>query len=178
MRADESKAFLPPRLRIVPRFHPVDVHVGARLRLRRNFVGLSQARLGETVGLTFQQIQKYESGRSRISSSRLYELTKVFEVPVSYFFDEMPSNALSDQPTSGRGRKGLGEAGTPFEQEKDPLIKRETLKLVRAYHSIDMQRVRRSIFAAIKVLGEDSHAKHLAGHRKTRAGASASDRRR
>jgi transcriptional regulator with XRE-family HTH domain len=152
-------------------FHPVDVHVGARLRLRRNFVGLSQARLGETVGLTFQQIQKYESGRSRISSSRLYELTKVFDVPVTYFFDEMPPNELS-------GRKRLGEAGTAFEQEKDPLKKRETLKLVRAYHSIDKRRVRRSIFAAIKVLGEDSHAKHLAGHRKTRAGASASDRRR
>ena len=60
----------------------------------------------------------------------------MLDVPVSYFFDEMPSNALSGRPMSGRGRKGFGEAGTPFEQEKDPLIKRETLELVRAYYKI------------------------------------------
>jgi hypothetical protein len=70
---------------------------------------------------------------NRIGSSRLYEFAKVLDVPVSYFFDEMPSKALSGRPMSGRGRKGFGEAGTPFEQEKDPLIKRETLELVRAY---------------------------------------------
>ena len=73
---------------------------------------------------------------------------------MSYFFDQMPSNALSGRPMSGRGRKGFGEAGTPFEKEKDPLIKRETLELVRAYDKIDEERVRHSIFATVKPLGE------------------------
>ena len=118
------------------RSHPVDVHVGARMRQRRTLLGMSQEKLGTAVGLTFQQIQKYERGSNRIGSSRLFEFAKVLDVPVSYFFDEMPSNALAGRPMSGRGRKGFGEAATPFEQEKDPLIKRETLELVRAYYKI------------------------------------------
>ena len=85
---------------------------------------------------------------------------------MSYFFDEMPSNALSGRPMSGRGRNGFSEAGTPFDQEKDPLSKRETLELVRAYDKIGEERVRNSIFATVKALGESSHAKHLAGRRK------------
>jgi transcriptional regulator with XRE-family HTH domain len=145
----------------MPRFHPVDIHVGARLRQRRNLVGLSQIKLSESVGLTFQQIQKYERGTNRISSSRLYEFAKVLAVPVSYFFDEMPSNALSGRPLLGHGRKGFGEASSPFKQEKDPLSKRETLELVRAYNKIDKERVRDSIFAAVKALGESGHAKLL-----------------
>ncbi len=107
------------------------------MRQRRTLLGMSQEKLGTAVGLTFQQIQKYERGSNRIGSSRLFEFAKVLDVPVSYFFDEMPSNALSGRPMSGRGKKGgFGEAGTPFEQEKDPLIKRETLELVRAYYKI------------------------------------------
>jgi transcriptional regulator with XRE-family HTH domain len=143
----------------VPRFHPVDIHVGARLRQRRTIVGLSQTKLSESVGLTFQQIQKYERGTNRISSSRLYEFARVLAVPVSYFFDEMPSKALSGRPLSGHGRKGFGEAGSPFMQEKDPLSKRKALELVRAYDKIDEERVRDSIFAAVKALGKSGHPK-------------------
>ena len=94
-------------LRPMARSHPVDVHVGARMRQRRTLLGMSQEKLGTAVGLTFQQIQKYERGSNRIGSSRLYEFAKVLDVPVSYFFDEMPSNALSGRPMSGRGRKGV-----------------------------------------------------------------------
>jgi transcriptional regulator with XRE-family HTH domain len=141
----------------VPRFHPVDIHVGNRMRQRRSLVGMSRSQFCEFVGLTIQQIHRYEHGTNRISSSRLYEFAKVLDVSVSYFFDEMPSNALSGRPMSGRGR--LSEAGTPFEKEKDPLIKRETLELVRAYDKIDEERVRHSIFATVKALGEASHGK-------------------
>ena len=108
----------------MPRLHPVDVHVGVRLRQRRNLVGLSQTKLSRSVGLTFpaQQIQKYENGTNRISSSRLYEFAKVLNVPVSYFFDEMPSKALSGRLMAGRGREGFrGRLALPFKQEKDPL---------------------------------------------------------
>jgi transcriptional regulator with XRE-family HTH domain len=150
----------------VRRLHPVDIHVGARLRRRRTLVGLSQTKLSESVGLTFQQIQKYERGTNRISSSRLYEFARVLAVPVSYFFDEMPARALSSRPLSSHGRKGFGEAGSPFEKKKDPLIERKTLELVRAYDKIGEERVRDSIFATVKALGEASHSKFLVGRHK------------
>ena len=128
------------------------------MRQRRTLLGMSQEKLGTAVGLTFQQIQKYERGSNRIGSSRLFEFAKVLDVSVSYFFDEMPSNALAGRPMSGRGRKGFGEAGTPFEQEKDPLIKRETLELVRAYYKIREAKVRKRIFEMVKAVGVASHA--------------------
>jgi hypothetical protein len=100
-------------------------------------------------------------------SSRLYEFAKVLGVPVSYFFHQMPSNALSGWRTSGRGRKGFGEAGTPFEREKDPLIKREALELVRAYYKISKAEVRKRIFEMVKAVGAASHAE-VSGGRKGR----------
>ncbi|MFI5001886.1 MAG: helix-turn-helix domain-containing protein, partial [Reyranellales bacterium] len=138
------------------RSHPVDIHVGARVRQRRTLLGMSQTKLGDAVGLTFQQIQKYERGSNRIGSSRLFEFAKVLDVPVSHFFDEMPSNALAGRPMGGRSRKGFGEAATPFEQEKDPLIKRETLELVRAYYKIREPRVRKRLFEMVKAVGAAS----------------------
>jgi len=149
--------------------HPVDVHVGARMRQRRSLLGMSQTNLGTAVGLTFQQIQKYERGSNRIGSSRLFEFSKVLDVPVSYFFDGMPSNALAGRPMSGRGGKGkkhAGEEASPFEVEKDPLIKRETLELVRAYYKIREARVRRRIFEMVKAVGAASHAEVLGGKKK------------
>jgi transcriptional regulator with XRE-family HTH domain len=150
----------------VPRFHPVDVHVGTRMWQRRMLVGMSRIQFSKIVGLTSGQIYNYEQGTNRVSSGRLYEFAKVLDVSVSYFFDEMPSNALSGRPMSGRGRNGYGEADTPFEKEKDPLTKRETLELVRAYDKIDEERVRHSIFATVKALGEVSHAKLTASRRQ------------
>jgi transcriptional regulator with XRE-family HTH domain len=137
------------------------------MRQRRSLVGMRLSQFSEFVGLAIYQIHKYERGTNRVSSSRLYEFAKVLNVPVSYFFDEMPSNALSGRPMSGRRRKGFGEAGTLFAREKDPLSKRETLELMRAYDDkIDEERVRHSIFATVKALGESGHAKLLAGRRK------------
>jgi transcriptional regulator with XRE-family HTH domain len=146
--------------------HTVDVHVGTRMRQRRTLLGMSQSKVGDAVGLTFQQIQKYEKGSNRCGSSRLFEFAKVLDVPVSYFFDEMPANALAGRPMSGRGSKGFGEVGTPFEKEKDPLIKRETLELVRAYYKIRETRVRKRIFEMVKAVGTASHAEVLAGRKK------------
>lgn len=136
--------------------HAVDVHVGTRLRQRRTLLGMSQTTLGTAVGLTFQQIQKYERGANRLSASRLFEFAKVLDVSVSYFFDEMPANALAGRPMLGRGRKGSGETSTPLEQEKDPLIKRETLELVRAYYKIRPAGVRAGVAKMIKAIGADA----------------------
>jgi len=150
--------------------HPVDVHVGARFRQRRSLLGMSQTAVGDAVGLTFQQVQKYERGSNRISASRLLEFAKVLDVPISYFFDEMPTSALRGSPVSGRTGKNVREAHTPFEREKDPLVKRETLELVRAYYKIRETRVRKRIFETVKALGAASHAEVLTGSRKKRAG--------
>jgi transcriptional regulator with XRE-family HTH domain len=146
--------------------HPVDVHTGLRLRQRRSLLGMSQTMLGDAVGLTFQQIQKYERGSNRMGSSRLFEFAKVLDVPVSYFFDEMPSNALTGRPMSGRQKKNYGEVATPFDRTKDPLIKRETLELVRAYYKIRETRVRKRIFELVKTVGAASHAEVLGGRKK------------
>ncbi len=140
--------------------HPVDAHVGIRMRQRRTLLGMSQTKLGDAVGLTFQQVQKYERGSNRVGSSRLYEFSKALDVPVSYFFDEMPGNVLAGRPMAAKVKKGsgFGEAGTPFNVEKDPLIKRETLQLVRAYYKIREGSVRKRIYELVKTMGASSNA--------------------
>ena len=74
---------------------PIDVHVGTRIRLRRTLLGMSQERLGEALGLTFQQVQKYERGVNRVGASRLFDLSRVLDVPISFFFDDMPDSLVS-----------------------------------------------------------------------------------
>ena len=129
--------------------NPVDVHVGGRVRLRRTLLGLSQEKLGEAVGLTFQQIQKYERGANRIGASRLFEFSRILEVPVSFFFDDMPEGQTV---VDGRIAWGLAEQPqTPL--EPDPLTRRETLELVRAYYRIGDPSVRRRLFELTKSLG-------------------------
>ena len=119
---------------------------------------MSQTGLGNAVGLTFQQIQKYERGANRIGSSRLYEFATVLDVPVSYFFEDMPSNAMTIPPISGRSHKTAARAGGPPEPEPDPLMKRETLELVRAYYKIRHKGVRKRIFDLLKAMSAGERA--------------------
>ncbi|WP_277278285.1 helix-turn-helix domain-containing protein, partial [Thalassospira lucentensis] len=102
--------------------NPVDIHVGARVRLRRTLLGMSQEKLGEAIGLTFQQVQKYERGANRVGASRLYDLSRVLEVPVSFFFDDMPDEISSK---SVHERREMSESPDPF--DNDPMNRRETL---------------------------------------------------
>jgi transcriptional regulator with XRE-family HTH domain len=88
---------------------PVDVHVGARLRVRRTLLGMSQTTVGEAIGLTFQQVQKYEKGTNRISASRLYDLSRLLDVPIQHFFDDMPAAVAASSPTN----KKRGKAKKP-----------------------------------------------------------------
>lgn len=127
--------------------HPVDVHVGARLRQRRTLLGMSQEKLGEAIGLTFQQVQKYERGANRVGSSRLYELSRVLDVPVSYFFEDLEPETVRAQVMAG----GLEDGAEPY--EADPMTKRETLELVRAYYRITDPKVRKRLFEMAKALG-------------------------
>ena len=80
---------------------PIDVHVGSRIRLRRTLLGMSQERLGESLGLTFQQVQKYERGVNRVGASRLFDLSRVLDVPISFFFDDMPESSLQQAASVG-----------------------------------------------------------------------------
>ena len=119
--------------------NPIDVHVGSRVRLRRNMLGLSQEKLGEAIGLTFQQVQKYERGANRIGASRLHDLSRVLDVPVSFFFDDMDPVRAPAIPA--------GFAEPPGEAfDADPLHKRETVDLVTAYYRIGDPLVRRRLF--------------------------------
>lgn len=129
--------------------NPIDVHVGARIRQRRTLLGMSQEKLGEAIGLTFQQVQKYERGANRVGSSRLFDLARVLDVPVSYFFEEMSAGTASKSPSRLRG---LAEP-KPEPFEPDPLAKRETLELVRAYYRITDPAVRKRVFELTKALG-------------------------
>ncbi len=131
--------------------NPVDVHVGARLRIRRTLLGMNQTTVGEAIGLTFQQVQKYENGTNRISGSRLFALSRVLDVPIQYFFDDMPAAVAASSPAQGGGK-----AKKPPSYELDPMAKRETLGLVRAYYKISNPQVRKRLFEMVKALGAAS----------------------
>ena len=131
------------------RSNPVDAHVGSRVRMRRTLLGLSQEKLGEALSLTFQQVQKYERGANRIGASRLYQISKVLEVPVSFFFEEMTEPVIGPPEAAA-----IGLSERPPEFEQDPLAKRETLELVRAYYKISDPKVRRRVFELVKAIGK------------------------
>jgi transcriptional regulator with XRE-family HTH domain len=134
----------------------IDVHVGARMRLRRTLLGMSQTTLGEAIGLTFQQVQKYERGANRIGASRLFDLSRVLDVPVSFFFDDMGDATSKSSPVYVI--KGEAPAAPSHFNEPDPMAKRETLELVRAYYSIPNAAIRRTVYDLAKELGK-AHAK-------------------
>ncbi|HVZ07259.1 helix-turn-helix domain-containing protein [Rhodopila sp.] len=131
---------------------PIDVHVGSRIRLRRTLLGMSQERLGDSLGLTFQQVQKYERGVNRVGASRLFDLSRVLDVPISFFFDDMPDSLAATFGGTPQRRGGNSQdAADPFGD--DTLSRRETLELVRAYYRITDPSVRKRIFDLIKSMG-------------------------
>ena len=107
--------------------NPIDVHVGARIRLRRTLLGISQSALAEAIGLTFQQVQKYEKGMNRVSSSRLMDMANALDVSISYFFDEMSAAVSGQAPSELLRMKRRPEN----DHEQDPMARREPLELVR-----------------------------------------------
>ncbi len=129
--------------------NPVDIHVGARVRLRRTLLGMTQEKLSRAIGLTFQQVQKYERGTNRIGASRLHELSQVLDVPVSFFFDDLDVAKNGETTLVGELRDG---APPPF--EGDPMAKRETLRLVRAYYRIKSPALRKQILDLTRSLAE------------------------
>jgi transcriptional regulator with XRE-family HTH domain len=128
--------------------NPVDIHVGSRIRLRRNMLGMSQENLGENLGITFQQIQKYEKGTNRVGASRLQAIASILGVPVAFFFEDVPGQ----ESVSGRGF--AEDASTAFAVEfcGSP----EGLQLNRAFVKISDAKVRRRIIDLVKSLSADN----------------------
>lgn len=125
---------------------PIDAHVGSRIRARRGLLGLSQKDLGAKVGLTFQQIQKYERGSNRIGSGRLYEFSKILDVPISYFFDDMPPEL---QAYAAKGVK-KGKPIPSTSPGAEIMDRRDTLDLVRTFHNISDDMVRQRFMELLR----------------------------
>jgi len=127
--------------------HPVDVHVGSRLRLRRRMLRISQESIGKAIGVTFQQIQKYEKGVNRVGSSRLYAFAKILSVPIAFFFEDFSENT----------QEGFAESPAAFDHGR--MDSKETANLVSYYYQISDPTVRRKVMGIIKSLaastGED-----------------------
>ncbi|CVI17430.1 conserved hypothetical protein; putative transcriptional regulatory protein HTH type [Agrobacterium fabacearum CFBP 5771] len=126
--------------------NPIDIHVGTRIRLRRTLLGMSQDRLGTSLGITFQQIQKYERGMNRVGASRLQLMANILDVPVSFFFDDAPSHndSVSNAPDSPKT-----DYITQF------LASSEGLQLNRAFLKISDPKIRSGIIALTKTLADD-----------------------
>ncbi|MBT6609544.1 MAG: helix-turn-helix transcriptional regulator [Rhodospirillaceae bacterium] len=144
-RTGRRKKRLPPGVA-----NPIDIHVGNRVRLRRTLLGLSQEKLGDEVGLTFQQIQKYERGANRIGASRLFQFSRILDVSISYFFEELPSEIRSHK---GQMNWGLSDE-KQAELAPNPMARRETLELFRAYYRIADPAVRARLFDLTKILAK------------------------
>ncbi|MEM8798294.1 MAG: helix-turn-helix domain-containing protein [Pseudomonadota bacterium] len=129
--------------------NPIDVHVGSRVRLRRMMVGMSQERLGESLGITFQQVQKYEKGTNRIGASRLQSIATVLGVPISFFFEDAPNPSGDNAGTELKNSQHVVEF----------LSSLEGLQLNRAFSRIEDARIRRRIIDLVSSLaGEEQRA--------------------
>ena len=131
------------------RANPMDIHVGTRVRLRRMLLGMSQEKLGEYLGLTFQQVQKYEKGVNRIGASRLFDLAKVLGVQVQFFYEEAPVGVHGTGPAAGFAEKPAESYVVEF------LSSREGLELNKAFSKITDPKVRRSVVELVKSMAGD-----------------------
>ncbi len=132
--------------------NPIDIHVGARVRFRRNLLGISLQTLAGAIGITYQQNQRYEWGTTRISASRLFNLSRALDVPISYFFEDLSPAAAGARK---RRAKGLSEAPASV-LEPDLLSKRETAGLIRAYHRVKDPNLRKRVLDLLQALGKAS----------------------
>ena len=140
--------------------NPIDVHVGSRVRLRRMLLSMSQEKLGEQMGLTFQQIQKYEKGTNRIGASRLYHISQILDVPVQFFFDDAPLSAGQEEGISGLGEPKMENFLYEF------ISTRDGLELIRAFVSITDPKVRKRVVDLVRTLSNEEEAAQEEGKAK------------
>ncbi len=135
--------------------NPIDIHVGARVRLRRNLLGLTLQTLAKAVGVTYQQLQKYERGVNRVGASRLFNLSRVLDVPISFFFEDLSPAAAG----AGRKRRAKGFSEAPAAAiDFDVLSNRETINLIRAYYRVTDPQLRKRVLDLLEAAGTPSRA--------------------
>ena len=127
--------------------NPIDKHVGSRVRMRRMMLSISQEKLGNSLGLTFQQVQKYEKGTNRIGASRLQQISQILQVPVAFFFEGAPN-------VGGARHDGLGEAPSPA-YVSDFLATSDGLALTKAFTRISNSKLRRRIVDLVEQIAAD-----------------------
>lgn len=140
--------------------HPVDTHVGARVKSRRLMLGLSQEELAKSIGLTFQQVQKYERGTNRISVSRLSDISRALKTPLDYFVDGL-SNLMGDGPASGRGKlamRGVSDVKQAGFDGIDTMTRKDVLELVRAYQRISTPALQKQLVEMAKAMAGSDKA--------------------
>lgn len=137
--------------------NPVDIHVGQRIRLRRTILRITQQQMAEMLGLTFQQVQKYEKGMNRVGASRLWDISRVLEVPMGFFFEDMDASVAQKSPRMlNMSDGGAYLAETHHSLAKDPMKKAETLELVRAYYKIPNRVIAKNLFDLIVALSKST----------------------
>ncbi len=138
--------------------NPVDVFVGQKLRSRRNLIGITQENLAEAAGITFQQVQKYEKGRNRLSASRLYQFSRVLDVPVSYFFDGFFASNTQIGIQSGFAeseQENFVDDSEAADESGDILNRKETIELVRTYYTITDEKLRKDFLKMLKQMAKN-----------------------
>lgn len=139
--------------------NPIDVHVGNRIRLRRTLLGLSQDKLASMLGLTFQQVQKYERGMNRVGASRLWDISKVLEVPINFFYEDMDKDVANQSPRMFN----ISDAEVDFLEEEetvysdDPMQRKETIELVKAYYKIANRKAAKHLYDLMVALSKSSY---------------------
>lgn len=134
------------------RISPIDAHVGSRIRLRRTLMGMSQEKLGEALGLTFQQIQKYERGVNRVGASRLFDLSRVLEVPIAYFFDNIPDRSFTGATGLDVKPKGFSEGADALEGRAS--AESQADELVQLFRGLDDASVRTRFLDLLRAVSE------------------------
>lgn len=139
--------------------NPIDVHVGNRVRLRRTLLGMSQEKLAALLGLTFQQVQKYERGMNRVGASRLWDISKVLEAPINFFYEDMDNGVAKQSPRMFSSLEGepLALHEESVEYSTDPMQKQETIELVKAYYKIPNRKAAKHLFNLIVTMSKTTY---------------------
>lgn len=154
---DDSSELKPRRQPITAKEYgpdPIDIHVGKRLRLRRTLLSMSQEQLAAAVGVTFQQIQKYERGSNRVSASRLYDIARVLGVSISFFFEDISGDVTANRPTQNLPEEAgieLSERPSPA-YESDEMSRSETLELARCYWKLANNEMRKHVLDLLRAM--------------------------
>lgn len=137
--------------------NPIDIHVGNRIRQRRTLLGMSQEKLAALLGLTFQQVQKYEKGMNRVGASRLWDISKVLKTPIGFFYEDMDQSVAKQSPRTFSISQNVGFEEEAAEFQSDPMLREETMELVKAYYKIPNRKVAKNLFDVIVALSKSTY---------------------